>query len=218
MSDAADFLVEIGTEELPPKSLRNLSERFAAELEARVRGAGLGFTAVMALASPRRLAVSLTALARTQGAQHIEKRGPAISAAFNAAGDPTPAALGFARSCGAEFAALSRLKTDKGEWLIYRSEQPGRAAAELLPEMVATALSALPIPKRMRWGARAEEFVRPVHWVVMLHGASVVPATILGIHSSNITRGHRFMGTPSISLCGLSRPSRASTCEGISCQ
>ena len=200
MTDAADFLVEIGTEELPPKSLRNLSERFAAELETRVRGAGLSFTAVMALASPRRLAVSLTALARTQGVQLIEKRGPAISAAFNAAGEPTPAALGFARSCGAEFVALTRLKTDKGEWLIYRSEQPGRAAAELLPEMVAAALSALPIPKRMRWGARAEEFVRPVHWVVMLHGASVVPATILGIHSSNTTRGHRFMGTPRIPL------------------
>ncbi len=196
----ADFLVEIGTEELPPKALKALSERFASEIESGLRAAGLGFTGVASFATPRRLAVLVAALVDTQPTQAIERRGPAVSAAFAADGKATPAALGFARSCGVPIDGLARVQTDKGEWLVYRAQQMGRATRELLPGMVAAALTALPIPKRMRWGARSEEFVRPVHWVVMLHGGEIVPAEILGIASGKQTRGHRFMGTPHLTL------------------
>jgi glycyl-tRNA synthetase beta chain len=197
---AADFLVEIGTEELPPKALKVLSERFAREFESGLQTAGLEFGTIASFATPRRLAVMVTALVRTQPAQSIERRGPAVSAAFTADGKPTPAALGFARSCGVAFEDLARVQTDKGEWLGYRAQTAGRATRDLLPGMVAAALAALPIPKRMRWGARSEEFVRPVHWVVMLHGTEIVAGEILGITSSNETRGHRFMGAARLIL------------------
>jgi glycyl-tRNA synthetase beta chain len=200
VSAAQDFLVEIGTEELPPKALRNLAEQFGAEMTARLRDAGLKFGEVHTYATPRRLAVAVGTLAVAQPTQRFERRGPAVGAAFDSAGQPTAAALGFARSCGVEFSALGRLETDKGQWLVYRGEQAGRAAAELLPEIVAASLAALPIPKRMRWGAGDDEFVRPVHWLVMLHGTAVVPSTILGVSASDMTRGHRFMGAETIVL------------------
>jgi glycyl-tRNA synthetase beta chain len=197
---AADFLVEIGTEELPPKALKTLSSRFRTELEVRMAGAGLAFSSAAEFATPRRLAVLMESLAREQAGQATERRGPAVSAAFDPAGQPTPAALGFARSCNVPFEDLARLKTDKGEWLVHRAQQSGRPASELIPGIVDAALAALPIPKRMRWGARNDEFVRPVHWVVLLHGTEIVPATILGITSDRITRGHRFMGKSAITL------------------
>ena len=200
MNTAADLLIEIGTEELPPKALKHLSECFADEIDTRLKHANLTFVNAVPYATPRRLAVIVSALERQQPDQVIERRGPAISAAFNANGQPTPAAAGFARSCNVDFEALERLKTDKGEWLVYRDNQAGRLTHELVPEIVARALAALPIPKRMRWGARTEEFVRPVHWVVLLHGAEVIAASLLGIVSGNITRGHRFMGAASITL------------------
>lgn len=197
---AADFLFEIGTEELPPKALKVLAGRLATEIETRLHSAGLIFTAIESFATPRRLAVVVTALASAQPTQAIERRGPALGAAFAPSGEPTPAAIGFARSCGVAIENLARVHTDKGEWLVYRAQQAGRPTRELLPPLVDLALAALPIPKRMRWGARSEEFVRPVHWVVMLHGTEIVPGEILGIASGNVTRGHRFMGTARLTL------------------
>ncbi len=196
----ADLLVEIGTEELPPKALLTLSQCFGAEMENRLRNSGLQFGPVDTYATPRRLALIIRALERSQATQAVERRGPAITAAFAADGQPSQAALGFARSCGIGIDELARLKTEKGEWLVHRAQQAGRPTRDLLPEIINAALSALPIPKRMRWGARDEEFVRPVHWVVILHGEDVIPAEVLGIASGNETRGHRFMGTPHITL------------------
>jgi glycyl-tRNA synthetase beta chain len=195
-----DFLVEIGTEELPPKALKTLSQRFTAELAQRLTQAGLEAGATESFASPRRLATLVRGLSLNQPSQAQERRGPAIAAAFGKDGQPTPAALGFARSCNVAFDALERMATDKGEWLVYRAIQPGRPTRELLPDIVQAALGALPIPKRMRWGAGTEEFVRPVHWVVMLLGTEVVDGEILGIRSGRETRGHRFMGTARLAL------------------
>jgi glycyl-tRNA synthetase beta chain len=199
MSDARDLLIELGTEELPPKALPGLSAAFHTELTNRLRDARLPFTASRAYASPRRLAILVEGLAAMQPAQDVERRGPAVAAAFKD-GKPTPAALGFARSCGVDFDALDTLKTDKGEWLVYRASQPGRPVGELLPGFVRDALAALPIPKRMRWGSGDAEFVRPVHWLVMLYGEEVLPAQVYGIHSGNTTRGHRFIGEQALTV------------------
>ncbi|MBI4695083.1 MAG: glycine--tRNA ligase subunit beta [Gammaproteobacteria bacterium] len=200
MATTEDFLVEIGTEELPPKALRQLSEAFTTQLGTLVADAKLEHGAVAGYASPRRLAVRISALAVEQPDQIVERRGPSLAAAFDAAGKPTGAALGFARSCGVDLEALGRLETDKGACLAFTSTVKGQPTAQLMPALVDRALAALPIPKRMRWGARSEEFVRPVHWVVMLHGASVVPAEILGIATGNATRGHRFLSPGPIVL------------------
>lgn len=192
MSRTADFLVEIGTEELPPKALPVLERAFANHLEAAVQAAGLGGQAVESFATPRRLAVRIRSLGLTQPDRQVEKRGPPISAAFGPDGQPTKAATAFAAGCGVAVADLERVETPKGAWLIYRGVEAGQPAAALLPAMVEAALVALPVPRRMRWGAGDEEFVRPVHWLVMLLGNEVVPATILGQTAGATTRGHRF--------------------------
>ncbi len=198
MSAAHDLLIELGTEELPPKALPGLSAAFHTELTKRLRDARFAFSASRAYASPRRLAILVENLEATQPSQQVERRGPARAAAFGADGKPTPAALGFARSCGVDFEALETLSTDKGEWLVYRAHQAGRHIAELLPQFLNDALAALPIPKRMRWGSGDAEFVRPVHWLVALHGAEVLPAEVYGIPSGNTSRGHRFIGEQAI--------------------
>ncbi|MGE3773182.1 MAG: glycine--tRNA ligase subunit beta [Gammaproteobacteria bacterium] len=200
MSGSRDLLIEIGTEELPPKALPVLSAALQAELVARLGDARFAFTASRAYATPRRLAVLVEGLSATQPAQQIERRGPAKAAAFDKDGQPTPAALGFARSCGVEFAALSTLTTDKGEWLIYRALAPGRSLAELLPDFLREALAALPIPKRMRWGSGDAEFVRPVHWLVALHGSEVLPMEVFGIPAGRLTQGHRYLGEQILSI------------------
>lgn len=187
-----DFLVELGTEELPPKALQQLSQAFLKGIEAELQQAELNYSAAQAYASPRRLAVVVEALQTQQADIHVEKRGPAVAAAFDSEGLPTKALQGFARSCGVEVDALQTMETDKGKWLVYREQQPGQHAATLLPTIVQQALAALPIPKRMRWGNSEEEFVRPVHWLVMLLGETVVPATILGVEAQQMSRGHRF--------------------------
>ncbi len=192
MADTAMLLVEIGTEELPPKALAPLSEAFRDGLVAGLDKAGLGHGDARALCSPRRLAVQVEALATAQPDRVEERRGPALAAAFDAEGTPTKAAQGFARSAGCAVEALERLETDKGTWLVARREVAGQPASALLPELVETALAGLPIPKRMRWGARDEEFVRPVHWVVLLLDAEVVPGRVLGLEAGRTTRGHRF--------------------------
>ncbi len=192
MSAAQTFLVEIGTEELPPKSLRLLSEVLRREIERGLDGAKLPRGAAIALATPRRLAVIVEELAVRQADQLVERRGPAVSAAFDADGKPTKAALGFAASCGTSIESLGRLATDKGEWLSYNAEIPGQDTTSLLPDIVANALAALPVPKPMRWGGGDVEFVRPVHWVVLMLGDVPITAEILGVTSGTVTRGHRF--------------------------
>lgn len=201
MSNVNDLLIEIGTEELPPKALLTLSQAFEKSVASDLKDAGLGYANIKAFASPRRLALLINELDEKQADREIEKRGPALTAAFGEDGCPSKAAEGFARSCGVESVGqLSELKTDKGAWLAYTLHEKGQTAAELLPNIVRKALDKLPIPKRMRWGAGDAQFVRPVHWVVLLLGNSVIDTEILGIQSDNKTRGHRFHHPASMTL------------------
>lgn len=200
MTQTVDFLVEIGTEELPPKALKKLSQAFGAGIEAGLTDAELSFGALSLYASPRRLAVRIQELQAKQDDKTVEKKGPAKKAAFDADGNPTKALQGFARGCGAEVSDLVEIDTDKGVWMAFMQEQKGQNAAELLPEIVNQSLAKLPIPKRMRWGASDVEFVRPVHWALMMMDDQVVPATILGHQTSNITRGHRFHAPQAIEI------------------
>ncbi len=195
-----DFFVEIGTEELPPKALKKLSQSFTDNISKQFIEAKLNFSSVRSFATPRRLAVFFTALETNQPDKSIEKKGPAISAAFDKAGNPTKAVIGFARSCGVEVSELQKIETDKGAWVSYTLKQIGKTTAELIPSFIRTALEQLPIPKRMRWGALDFEFVRPVHWVIILLGKKIVPATIYGIKSDRKSRGHRFHHHQNIEL------------------
>ena len=195
-----DLLVEIGTEELPPKALPTLSAAFTDGISQGLQAAGLTPVEVIAYAAPRRLAVWVKEVAAQQADQTIEKRGPAIKGAFDAEGKPTKAAEAFAASCGVNVADLGTLETDKGAWLVFRQTQAGQATPELLPAIVEKALAGLPIPKRMRWGAGAAEFVRPVHWIVMLADNAVIDAEILGIKTGRESRGHRFHAPDAITL------------------
>ncbi len=194
------FLVEIGTEELPPKALRSLAEAFAARFTAELDAASLAHGKVEWFAAPRRLALKVTNLAAAQPDRTVEKRGPAVAQAFDAEGNPSKAAEGWARGCGIQVSEAERMVTDKGEWLLYRAQVKGESVEALVPEMVNRALAKLPIPKLMRWGDSDEHFVRPVHTVTLLLGDQVVPANVLGIESDRIIRGHRFMGEPSLTI------------------
>ena len=192
---ADDLLVEIGTEELPPKALRQLGAAFADLLGAQLHAAGLtaaDHPDVEWFAAPRRLAVCVSKVRRRQPDQHGERRGPPVSAAYDDRQKPTPAALGFAKSCGLSVAALQAAEVGGVLRLVHRYTERGKPAAHLLAGCVEDALAKLPIPKRMRWGAGDAEFVRPVHWVVLLHGARVVKGKILSIPTGGCTRGHRF--------------------------
>ena len=191
-TDVNDLLVEIGTEELPPKALRTLSESFAAELAAELDAAGLAHGTPAPYATPRRLAVLVPGVPGTQPDRDVERRGPPLARAFDGNDEPTKAALGFARSVGVEVDRLVRIETGDGAWLGYRFTKAGAPIASLLPGMVERTLARLPVPRRMRWGDRDTEFVRPVHWVVLMHGSEVIEAEILGIASGRATRGHRF--------------------------
>ncbi len=194
-----DLLIEIGTEEMPPKALQGLSEAFSSGLCSGLEQAQLSYKIAIPFATPRRLAVLIKDVATMQADRQIERRGPAIAAAFKN-GEPTKAALGFARSCGVNLADLERLETKKGAWLLYRSTQAGKATATLIPKLIEAAIAALPIPKRMRWSDLPYEFVRPVHWLVILWGDEVIEANILGVQSGRETRGHRFHHPEPISL------------------
>ena len=198
--ETAQFLVEIGTEELPPKALKRLSQAFADGIEAGLQEAELPYGEVDVFATPRRLAVRIHDLQTRQADKTVEKKGPAKKAAFDAEGQPTKALQGFARSCGASVDQLQELETPKGIWMVFYQQVEGQSAAELLPEIVAQSLAKLPIPKRMRWGSSEVEFVRPVHWVVMMLDEQVVPATILGHTAGNQTRGHRFHAPEPLTL------------------
>lgn len=185
---AQDFLVELGTEELPPKALNSLSEAFLAGIEQGLKAAGLEYRKATPYAAPRRLAVVVEALATQQPDRVVNLDGPPAQAAFDAEGQPTAAALGFARKCGVELADIDC----SGPKLRFSRTTPGQAAANLLPEIVDSALAELPIPRRMRWGTRKEEFVRPAQWLVMLFGDEVVECEILAQKAGRTSRGHRF--------------------------
>lgn len=195
-----DLLIELGTEELPPKALRALRDAFAAGMAQELTAARLDFGAVTAYATPRRLAVKITDVLAQQPDQVEEKLGPALVAAFTAEGTPTKAALGFARGCGVEVAALEHLGEGKQARLMYRMLRPGEPTAALLPTLVSRALDGLPIPKRMRWGANRHEFVRPVHWLVLLFGTEIVSGEVLGVAAGRHSRGHRFHAPAPIAL------------------
>ena len=195
-----DFLVEIGAEEMPPKSLVALGEAFRDGVVAGLDSAGLVHGGAQAFFTPRRLAVRVAKLPDRQPEQRIERRGPPVSAAFDPAGKPTRAATAFAESCGVAVEDLTRVQDAKGEFLHFRATREGEPAAQLLPGIVQAALDRLPIARRMRWGDGEAQFVRPVHWVVMLHGEQVIAGDILGIAAGRMTRGHRFHAKKPIAL------------------
>ncbi len=200
MSTTADFLVELGTEELPPKALLKLRDAFAKGIEKGLLDARLGHHEVLTFATPRRLAVLVKELETEQPLQAIENKGPPTKIAFDDKGNPTKAAEAFANKCGVSVQELDKLSTDKGEWLFYKGKVAGKPAAELLGDIVNASLAALPIPKRMRWGNSDVEFVRPVHWLVMLLGNNIVDAEVLGLKAGNQTYGHRFHAPDAITL------------------
>ncbi|MDK9430092.1 glycine--tRNA ligase subunit beta [Gallibacterium anatis] len=188
------FLAEIGTEELPPKALKKLAVAFKDNVEQELTQVGLAFDAVEWFASPRRLAVKVLGLAEAQPSKEVEKRGPAVAAAFDAEGKPTKAAEGWARGCGISVEQAERLVTDKGEWLVHRAVIEGQPTKNLLLGIISNALAKLTIPKTMRWGDKSEQFVRPVHTVTLLFGDELIDGEILGVKSGRTIRGHRFLG------------------------
>ncbi|MDE1198336.1 glycine--tRNA ligase subunit beta [Pseudomonas sp. Bc-h] len=185
---AQDFLVELGTEELPPKALNTLGDAFLAGIEKGLQAAGLTYSAKQVYAAPRRLAVLITELATQQPDRSVNLDGPPRQAAFDAEGNPTQAALGFAKKCGVDLSEIDQ----SGPKLRYSQSIAGKPTASLLPTIIEDSLNDLPIPKRMRWGARKEEFVRPTQWLVMLFGDQVIDCTILAQTSGRESRGHRF--------------------------
>ncbi|HEX2138346.1 MAG TPA: glycine--tRNA ligase subunit beta [Woeseiaceae bacterium] len=197
---AADFLVEIGTEELPPTALKSLMQAFGEAIGAGLERERLVHGALEAFATPRRLAVLVRELAFRQEDRVTELKGPPVSVAFDAQGQPTAAARAFADKCGVDVEALGRTASPKGEWLTGHLNEPGRRAHEVLPDIVRDALDKLPVPRRMRWGDSEFEFVRPMRWLLMLHGRDTVAAKLLGHEADNVTRGHRFMAGGAIAL------------------
>jgi glycyl-tRNA synthetase beta chain len=195
MSAPKSLLIELGTEELPPRALDELSAAFLRGIcDGLVkRGIEAGLDEARAWCSPRRLAVFVPAVARTQPQQTIERRGPAVASALDADGQPAKALLGFAQSCGVTVDQLEKLETDKGAWFVYRALKPGQDIAALLPDIVEEALKGLPIPRPMRWSDHDYSFVRPAHWLVMLHGSEIIDGRVLGLDSGRKSRGHRFM-------------------------
>ena len=200
MATSKHLLFELGSEELPPKTLLKLSKALLAGIVQGLQSAELSFSSSKAYATPRRLAVFIENLAIKQPDKTVEKRGPAIQAAFAADGTPSKAALGFADSCGASFDQLQRLKTDKGEWLAFTQSVEGRSTEQLIPDIIRQSIANLPIAKRMRWGSFNTEFVRPVHWAVLLYGNAVIDAEILGLKTGATTWGHRFHAPQKITI------------------
>lgn len=192
MSDVRDLLIELGTEELPPKALKKLINAFEAGIKQGLEQAELKFSAIRSYAAPRRLAVVVNDLQIRQQDRFVERRGPAVKAAFDEEGNPTKALQGFARSCGVSVDDLDKVDTDKGAWLVFKQQQEGAETTSLIPAILQQALHDLPIPKRMRWGDLPGEFVRPAHWLVLLFGDEVVPVELLGVRAGRESRGHRF--------------------------
>ena len=187
-----NLLIELGTEELPPKALKKLALAFKDGLVAQIDAAELSFSDVEWFAAPRRLAVRVNGLQSQQADKEVEKRGPAVKAAFDGDGNATKAAMGWARGCGIDVSEASRLKTDKGEWLLHTATVAGKSLESLVEDFIVKAIKQLPIPKPMRWGSGREEFIRPVHTLIAMYGDKVLPASVLGLSSSNQSQGHRF--------------------------
>jgi len=200
MADVKNLFIELGTEELPPKALKKLITAFEASIKQAIENAELAFGEIKAYAAPRRLAVHVSDLATKQQDRIVERRGPAVKSAFDDEGNPTKALLGFAKSCGVEVDDLETMETDKGAWLVSKQQQVGADTASLIPEFLKQAIADLPIPKRMRWGALADEFVRPVHWMVLLFGNDVIDFDMFGIQSGRQSFGHRFHHPEAIEL------------------
>ncbi|ADT85531.1 glycine--tRNA ligase subunit beta [Vibrio furnissii] len=197
---AKEFLIELGTEELPPKQLRTLAEAFAANFTAELNNAGIAHDGVTWYATPRRLALKVANLAEGQPDKVVEKRGPAVSVAFDADGNPTKAAQGWARGNGITVEQAERLVTDKGEWLLFKEQVKGQDTAAVVVDMAAKALAHLPIAKPMRWGDKETQFIRPVKTLTILFGDTLIDGEILGVKSDRIIRGHRFMGEPEFTI------------------
>ncbi|RLA23693.1 MAG: glycine--tRNA ligase subunit beta [Gammaproteobacteria bacterium] len=192
MADSQDLLFELGTEELPPKSLLTLRNALEEGIVAGLKKADLAHGEIIAYATPRRLAVWIKDLATAQPDRTVERRGPAVKATYQADGSPSKAAEGFARSCGVSLEQMGTIKTDKGEWLAFSENKTGKPTEQLIGDILSKSLTALPVAKRMRWGSGTTEFVRPVKWVVLLFGTEVINSTILGIKADRNSRGHRF--------------------------
>ncbi|WP_448212314.1 glycine--tRNA ligase subunit beta [Colwellia sp. MEBiC06753] len=186
------LLVELGTEELPPKSLQTLAVSFYDQLKLQLDGAGLAYDDMQWFASPRRLAVQVSGLVNAQADKEVEKRGPSVSVAFNENGVATKAAEGWARSNGITVAEAQRIKTDKGEWLLHQAIEKGQNISALIPQMINQAVAKLPIPKPMRWGSEKTQFIRPVHTITVMYGDQIIEAEVLGVNASNLLQGHRF--------------------------
>ena len=195
-----DLLVEIGTEELPPKALRALIDAFASGVEERLEEQRLDYASVRPFASPRRLALIIEGLADKQPDRKVAQKGPPTRIAFEDDGTAKPPALAFAKKCGVDVDELDRVKTDKGEWLSFELFEPGLPMTQLIADIIEKALLAMPIPRRMRWGAGDTEFVRPVHWVVLKYGDDVVDASILGVAAGDTSHGHRFHAPEPIAI------------------
>lgn len=195
-----DLLIEIGTEELPPKALQRLSDAFSHGIADGLVNAGVDIGDVHPYATPRRLAVLINDVPDAQPDRNVERKGPSLKAAYDADGKPTKAVEGFARSCGVTVDELEQQETEKGIWLVFKAAEKGRLVSELVPGVVEQSLAKLPIPKRMRWGDSDAEFVRPVHWIVMMHGKDVIAGDVLGVSSTKKTRGHRFHANKEIAL------------------
>ena len=196
----ADLLIEIGTEELPPKALGKLSSAFTQGVVDGLTQAGFEIGKVKSFATPRRLAVLIKDVPHSQPNRDVEKKGPNLKAAYDAEGKPTKALEGFARSCGATVDQLEQQETDKGVWLVFKANEKGQSLSALIEDIINQSLAKLPVPKRMRWGSSDAEFVRPVHWLVLLHGSEIIDAEVMGVKSSRETFGHRFHANDALSL------------------
>ncbi len=194
------LLIEIGTEELPPTAAKNLSDTFANYISSQLSESGFTFNQVKPYVTPRRLALIISDTSSQQPEQNIERKGPALKAAYDKEGQPTKAALGFAKSCGVDIQDLQTIESDKGAWLYFKSLASGKTIQQVLPEAIEQGLHKLPIPRPMRWGSNDVEFVRPIHWITVIYGNEVVACTIKGIDASNTTYGHRFHAPQAIAL------------------
>ena len=192
MNKKDTFLIEMGTEELPPRLLKGLSEAFSVLLQQQLTKENFHFGQVKTFATPRRIAVLIDEVDAIQPDKIIERKGPALNVAVDKNNCPTPAGLGFARSCGVDFDALEIQKAEGSGWLMHRSQQKGQRFTELTPAMVVGALKLLPMGKTMRWNQSDIEFLRAVHWVTLMYGSEVISAEILGLFSDSNTYGHRF--------------------------
>ncbi|RUO43683.1 glycine--tRNA ligase subunit beta [Aliidiomarina taiwanensis] len=200
MSTTANLLIELGTEELPPKSLKALSDSFTQSITDQLTGLSIAFGKVESFATPRRIAVLVSHVQRQQDDEQVDKRGPAIAAAFDAEGNPTKAALGWARGVGIDVADAERLVTDKGEWLLHKAIVPGKDLQDLLPQVVQQAAKQLPVPKTMRWGEGEFAFIRPLKRLTVMLDDTLVPMSLFGVQSSNRLLGHRFHSQGDVEL------------------